>query len=92
MGASMAAPTVTAYGRDWKAWVAYAAAHRLDALPADPSHVCAFLAAYTMTIEDEHTGEPSTIGTQSGPLLSPGKSRPSDSDLACRRQPLPRGA
>jgi len=26
MGASMAASTVTAYGRDWKAWVAYAAA------------------------------------------------------------------
>jgi integrase len=48
MGASMAASTVTAYGRDWRAWVAYAAAHGLDALPAAPSHVCAFLAAYSV--------------------------------------------
>lgn len=47
MGASMAASTVTAYGRDWKAWVAYADAHGLDALRADPAHVCAFLAAYS---------------------------------------------
>src|SRR4051794_29052590 len=48
MGASMAAATITAYGRDWKAWVAYAAAHSLDALPADPAHVCGFLAAYSV--------------------------------------------
>jgi integrase len=46
MGASMAASTVHAYARDWRAWAAYADAHGLDPLPADPAHVCAFLAAY----------------------------------------------
>ena len=46
MDASMAANTIRAYARDWRAWVAYAEAHGLDALPATPAHVCAFLAAY----------------------------------------------
>jgi integrase len=47
MGASMASSTVTAYARDWKVWLAYAEAHGLDPMPAEPSHVCAFLAAYS---------------------------------------------
>lgn len=48
MGASMATSTVIAYARDWRAWVAYADAHGLDPLPADPAHVCAFLASYAV--------------------------------------------
>ncbi len=48
MGASMAASTITAYARDWRAWVEYAEANRLDPLPADPVHVCAFLASYSV--------------------------------------------
>ncbi len=47
MDASMAANTIRAYTRDWRAWTAYATAHGLDPLPADPAHVCAFLAAYS---------------------------------------------
>lgn len=48
MGASMASSTVTAYARDWRAWVTYADAHGLEPLPADPAHVCAFLASYAV--------------------------------------------
>lgn len=47
MDASMAANTIRAYSRDWRAWTAYAAAHGLEPLPAAPAHVCAFLAAYS---------------------------------------------
>ncbi len=43
----MAANTIRAYARDWRAWTAYAGAHHLEVLPADPAHVCAFLAAYS---------------------------------------------
>ena len=46
MDASMAANTIRAYTRDWRAWTTYAHAHGLEVLPADPAHVCAFLAAY----------------------------------------------
>lgn len=44
----MAASTITAYSRDWRAWVRYAEAHGLDPTPADPAHVCAFLASYSV--------------------------------------------
>ena len=47
MDASMAANTIRAYARDWRAWTAYAGAHGLQPLPAEPAHVCAFLAAYS---------------------------------------------
>ena len=47
MDASMAAHTIRAYARDWRAWTAYAGAHHLEPLPAEPAHVCAFLAAYS---------------------------------------------
>ena len=43
----MAANTVRAYARDWRAWTFYARTHHLAVLPADPTHVCAFLAAYS---------------------------------------------
>jgi integrase len=48
MGASMATSTITAYARDWRAWVRYADAHGLEPMPADPAHVCAFLASYSV--------------------------------------------
>lgn len=46
MSASMAANTVRAYARDWRQWLDYAEAHGLEAMPAEPAHVCAFLASY----------------------------------------------
>lgn len=49
MTASMAAETIRGYSRDWRNWVDYAQSHGLIVLPADPQHVCAFLAAYSRT-------------------------------------------
>jgi site-specific recombinase XerD len=46
MASSMATNTITAYSRDWRAWTRYATGHHLGVLPADPAHVCAFLAWY----------------------------------------------
>lgn len=46
MSASMAENTVRAYARDWRTWLAYANEHSLPEMPAEPAHVCAFLAAH----------------------------------------------
>ena len=47
--ASKAEATWTAYGSDWRVWEAWATAAGLQAMPAAPEHVAAFLSALSAT-------------------------------------------
>ena len=82
MDASMAAHTIRAYARDWRAWTAYAGAHGLQPLPAEPAHVCAFLAAYSTGRKATTPASRASTVTSATPTPS---ATPRPSSSACKR-------